>query len=168
MKPNDKVIIGRLARPYGLRGWIKVVSFTHPIDNLLNHPTWQIQHNNEWQPLKLQAGKLHEPFLVVKLENIDDPETAKHYTNDLIAIERGALGALKEGDYYWTDLIGLAVVNTHGIELGTVDSLIETGSNDVLVVRSKERERLIPYTSYTIQSIDLEKKIIVVEWDADF
>lgn len=168
MVDHRKIIMGRLAKPYALQGWIKVVSFTDPIENLLDYKTWLIQHQDVWQPMNVQNGKLHGSHLVVKLEGLEDPETAKHYTNDLIAIEREALAPLEEGEYYWSDLIGLRVVNSDGIELGVITSLIETGSNDVLVVKSKDQERLIPYTSNVIQSINLKEKIISVAWNADF
>ena len=165
---NKKVIMGRLARPYGVQGLIKVVSFTDPIENLLHYKTWFIQHHDEWQILSLSAGRIYGPFLVVKLEGFDDPETAKQFTNDLIAVERSTLAYFKEKEYYWTDLIGLRIVTTGGIELGRVKSLLETGSNDVLVVSKQERERLIPYLSHVIKSVDIENEIIVVDWDADF
>ena len=168
MKPGGKVIIGRLEHPYGLHGWIKVTSFSNPIDNILSYQIWQTQHNHQWQTKKLQAGKLHISFIVAKLEGINNPETAKAYTNHLIAVARQTLPHLKGGDYYWTDLIGLKIINTQGIQLGIIHSLLETGSNDVLVVKSKERERLIPYMSKVIQSVNLGRKIIVVKWDADF
>lgn len=168
MKSGGKVIIGRLDQPYGLHGWIKVTSFANPIDNILSYQIWQIQHSLQWQTKKLQAGKLHTPFIVAKLEGINDLETAKAYTNHLIAVARQSLPPLKVGNYYWTDLIGLKIINTQGSQLGTIRSLLATGSNDVLVVKSEERERLIPYMSQVIQSVNLGKKIIVVEWDADF
>lgn len=168
MRENNKVIMGQLARPYGVHGWIKVVSFTDPIENLLLYKSWQIQHRGNWQLMTVQSGKLHGQFLVVKLEGLDNPEAAKHYTNDRIAVEREALAPLKKGDYYWCDLIGLRVVTTDHLELGTVTSLLATGSNDVLVVKDKDRERLIPYLSSVVRSVNLEEKIILVEWEADF
>ena len=169
MEHADKVIIGQLARPYGLLGWMKVISFVDPIDNLLDYSIMlQIKHNTIWQYRKLEAGRLYKLCLIIKLEGVNNPETAQSYTNDLIAIERKDLFTLKEGDYYWTDLIGSEVKNTNAVKFGTVHSLIETGSNDVLVVKSKDRERLIPYISQVIQSVDLKKKTIIVEWEVGF
>lgn len=168
MTENNKIIIGRFAKPYGVHGWIKVLSFTDPIENLLNYKPWQIQHGGQWQTVSIQNGKMHGQFLVVKLENVDNPETAKQYTHDLIAVERSVLAPLAENEYYWADLVGLQVRTIQGIALGIVESLMETGSNDVLVVKGKDRERLIPYLSKVIQSVDLKKNLIIVDWDADF
>lgn len=165
---NKKVIMGRLARPYGVGGWIKAVSFTSPIGNLLRYQQWFIQHHNEWKILSLNAGRIHGSFLAVKLEGLDNPENAKQFTNDLIAVERGVLDSFGRDEYYWTDLMGLRMISIRGVELGRVRSLIATGSNDVLVVSNQERERLIPYTSHVIKLVDIENKIMVVDWDADF
>ena len=170
MKCAGKVIIGRLARPHGLQGWIRVISFVEPVDNLLNDGVaLQIKHKNKWQHRKLEAGMLLcKPLPIVKLGGINTLETAQYYTNDLIAVERSALSTLKEGDYYWTDLISSEVINTDGIKFGIVHSLIETGSNDVLVVKNEAQERLIPYISQVIRSVDLKKKIITVKWETNF
>ncbi|WP_304984994.1 ribosome maturation factor RimM [Coxiella-like endosymbiont] len=165
---NKKVIMGRLARPYAVQGWIKVVSFTDPIENLLTYKNWFIQHHDEWKLFSLRTGQIHGPFLVIKLEGLDDTETAKQYTNDLIAVERNTLSPLEENEYYWTDLIGMRIVTTKGVALGTVKSLFETGSNDVLITSNQGDERLIPYLSHVVKSVDIENKIIVVNWDADF
>ena len=165
---NKKVIMGRLARPYGVQGWIKVVSFTDPIENLLHHKTWSIQHHDEWKILSFSAGRIHGPFLVVKLEGLDNPKNAKQFTNDLIAVERSVLDSFEEDEYYWADLMGLRILTIRGVELGRVKSFLETGSNDVLVVSNQKRERLIPYLSHVIKLVDIENEIMVVDWDADF
>ncbi|AKQ33829.1 ribosome maturation factor RimM [Candidatus Coxiella mudrowiae] len=165
---NKKVIMGRLARAYGVQGWIKIVSFTDPIKNLLTYKNWFIRHHNEWQLFSLRTGRIHGPFLVVKLEGLDDPETAKQYTNDLIAVERNTLTPLEENEYYWTDLIGMRIITTEGVALGTVKSLLETGSNDVLITSNQGHGRLIPYLSHVVKSVDIENKIIMVNWNADF
>ena len=168
MAKNNKIIMGRFASTHGVHGWIKVVSFTDPTENLLAYPHWEIQHHGEWQTMTVTAGKVHGKFLIVKLEGLEDPETAQRYTNDKIAIQRTALAPLSNGEYYWADLIGLQVINLAGVKLGSIDSLIETGANDVLVVKENQREILIPYTSTVIKSVDLKEKKIIVDWEADF
>ena len=105
--------------------------------------------------------------MVVKIQEINDRELAREYANNPIAIERNALPKLDEEEYYWQDLIGCTVETTSGICLGQVKSLMETGSNDVLVVVG-ERERLIPYIDSVVISIDVTKKSIVVDWDSEF
>lgn len=128
---------------------------------------WQIQHQGQWQTVKVTGGKQQGNQLIVKLDGCDTPELAKTYANNPIAILREQLPPLPLGEYYWTDLIGLQVINQDGVDFGQVDSLLETGSNDVLVVKG-DRQRLIPYTNTAIQGIDLAKKTITVVWDADF
>ena len=165
--PNETVIMGRFAKPYGVRGWVKVVSFTDPIENLLDYKIWQVQRHKAWQMLTIQNGEICAPFLIVKIEGIENPEIARYYTNGLIAIEREALPSLKEGEYYWSDLIGLHVISISGLNLGTIASLVKTTSNDVLIVKNRDRERMIPYTSQVVKSIKMKENSIVVDWEAD-
>lgn len=166
--PEKEIIMGRFTKPYGIRGWIKVVSFANPIDILLDYKIWQVQHCNKSQIVTMQHGKIYGQFLIVKLEGIENPETAKYYINDLIAIKREALPSLKEGEYYWSDLIGLHVTSIDGLDFGTVTSLIETSSNDVLITKARDREWMIPYISQVVKSVNMEENNIVVNWKADF
>ncbi len=165
---NKKVTLGRLASSYGVRGWIKVVSLTDPMDNLFEYPIWLIKHHGKWLEFQWQQGKTHGRFLIVKFPGIEDPETAKLYTNDTVAVYRDQFEKLTDNEFYWDDLIGCAVINQHGIAFGRVTSLIETGANDVLVVKDQHRERLVPYTKSAVIHVDLQKKLITVDWDADF
>ncbi|MDF2530149.1 MAG: rimM, partial [Gammaproteobacteria bacterium] len=103
---------------------------------------------------------------LIHFNECQDRDLAKRYVNAELAIARDELAELQSG-YYWTDLEGLKVVNTKGIEFGIVDYLLETGANDVLVVKG-ESERLIPYIKQVVQKVDLVQGIIVVDWDADF
>jgi len=164
---EDKIILGRFGAVYGVRAWIKVNSFTQPIENILDYPAWQVQRLGSWETVTLEAAKMHGKGIIVKIPHIDDREQAKTYTNALIAVDRQELPELDESEYYWRDLIGMSVINKGGTPLGTVKDLLETGSNDVLIVES-DRERLIPYTKQVIQSIDRGKKIITVDWDPEF
>ena len=160
--------MGRFGTAYGIRGWLKVISFTDPIDNLLDYKTWHIHHNQEWQTVVIEAGKRHGQFLVVKIADCEDRDQALTFTNDLIAVPRDELTPLKHGEYYWTDLVGLRVLNQKGIELGKIDHLIETGSNDVMIVKDADTERLVPYTNNVVKSINLDSQEMHVDWDEDF
>lgn len=165
---DNKVIMGRFASPHGVVGEIKVVSFTEPKTNLLDYHDWFVQHQGHWCPITIQKGKAHGQFLVVKIKGIDDRDQVHLYTNDLIALERERLPDLADNTHYWTDLVGLTVVNMADVQLGIVDSLIATGANDVLVVKQGATERLIPYTSQTVKSVKLNEKRIVVDWEAEW
>lgn len=161
------VIIGRLGRCYGTRGWLRIQSFTeHPTD-LFNYPDWHMQHRGHWQAITVTQHKVHGDSFIIKLADCDTPEQARLYANNPVGIFKQELPILAQEEYYWTDLIGLRVVNSDNIELGIVDHLLETASNDVMVVKGKKRH-LLPYTDDVVQSIDLKQKQMIVEWDEDF
>jgi 16S rRNA processing protein RimM len=180
--PDDKVILGRIAGVYGVKGWVKVYSYTDPMESIVDYSPWfirpedSLKTNREaaWTKVRLKAGKRHAKTVVAKLEHCNDRDAAMSYIGSEIAIERQQLEELKDKDeYYWRDLIGLRVINQQDIELGTVKGLLETGANDVLVVSEEteadNKERLIPWTmGQAVISVDLEQGVIEVDWDPDF
>lgn len=164
---TDRVIVGRFGSPFGVRGWIKIYSYTDPIENILKYPHWQIEINSTWQPVLIESIKKQAKGIIAKIKDYESPEEVRTFTNHSIAIYRHELPALPHDEYYWSDLTGLKVLTTTGTELGLVDSLLETGANDVFVVKG-DRTRLIPYTTQVVIKIDLNEKTIVVDWDPDF
>jgi len=167
MNNPEKVILGRLGSVHGVQGWLKVISFTDPIDNIFNFKPWQIEHQAQWQTMTVASHKRLGNSLIVKLHNLDDREIARTYTNDHIAIPASALPTLQEDEHYWSDLIGLEVYTNQQQYLGVIDHLLETGSNDVFVIKG-EKEHLIPYTRHVVQTIDLNKRTMIVDWDPEF
>jgi 16S rRNA processing protein RimM len=186
---SEKVILGRIAGVYGVKGWLKVFSYTEPMEAIVDYSPWYIraesrkpglQNSRPWTEVKLEAGKRHAKTVIAKIEHCDDRDAAMSFVGAEIAIDNCQLEKLNgENEYYWRDLIGLRVINRQGVELGIVKSLMETGANDVLVVVSeiapeegaeKEKiERLIPWTmNNAIIAVDLEKRMIEVDWDPDF
>ena len=161
------IIVGRFGRSFGILGWIKVISFTTPSENILQFKPWLIQKNNLWEEICIENSKKHADNIIVKLPNCSSPEEVSRFTNIKIGIWQKQLPKLKKGDYYWADLIGLEVINKESINLGVVQDIMATGSNDVLVVIGKSR-RLVPYTSNVILDVNLVNKIIQVDWDEDF
>ncbi len=165
---HERVILGKIAGVYGVRGWVKVFSETKPKENIFDYLPWQIKLNGEWRTVKLIQGKTHGKGLVVHLESYDDRDQAKSLVGAEIAIFRHQLPQAEEGEYYWSDLIGLKVTTLDGKALGKVDHLFETGANDVLVVKG-EREHLIPFVQgQFIHQVDLETGQIRVDWDSEF
>lgn len=160
---TEIVIIGRFGKAHGIKGCIKVNSFTDPPENILNFLPWLIQKNNTWHPIDFSDCH-HQGEIVVKLNDVNDRDLARTYTNIEIAIERSQLPQLPEGDYYWRDLEGLSVEDKTGKRLGKVDHLLATGANDVLVVKNKKSSYLIPYITSVVIKIDLVGKIIIVDW----
>lgn len=167
-----KVILGRISGVFGVRGWIKVFSYTEPRENIVSYRSWCIGSDNNWQRYELAEGKRHGKGVVARITQIVDREQAAELVGCDIAVDRDALPASEEGKYYWTDLVGLIVATPDGQVLGRVAGLVETGANDVLVVKGDgdgEHERLIPFVlDQVIMDVDLSDGKIVVDWDPDF
>jgi 16S rRNA processing protein RimM len=155
------VVVGKVGAPFGIKGWLKVASFS---SQLLDYNPWYLAKDNNWQEVKVEDSREHGRGLIVKLAGLNNPEQARLLTGQSIAVKRSQLPVLAKNEYYWDDLQGLTVINQHGETLGTVSYLMETGANDVLVVK-KEKEHAIPYLPEVIKQIDLDKRIIYVDWD---
>ena len=163
------VTLGRVLGPWGIKGWIKVHSYTEPRENIVSYPVWILRRGAEQRTERLEQGRTHGgKHVVAKLESVADRDAAEALVGADILVERRSLAPCEEGEYYWADLEGLRVVTSLGEQLGVVDCLLATGSNDVMVVRG-DRERLIPFlVGQVVQDVDLGKGVIVVDWDADF
>jgi 16S rRNA processing protein RimM len=154
---------------FGVKGWVKVYSFTDPRENILQYSPWFLQKNNQLREIKLLAGRRQGSLVVAELERVGDRDLAAELIGADILIRKQQLPKARDGEYYWADLIGLEVRNQEGCKLGKVDHLLETGANDVLVVVDGELERLIPFLQKsTILKIDLDDGLIIVDWDPDF
>ncbi|MBT4519162.1 MAG: ribosome maturation factor RimM [Halieaceae bacterium] len=174
---NAGLTIGRITGCFGVKGWIKIHSYTEPAENLLNFNALQIQRKDGLEPIELSAGQRHGKGLVAQIRGVDDRNQAQLYSGLDIVIAADALPELNQGDFYWAQLQGLQVWYCSAeqrILLGIVDHLIETGANDVLVVAATEgsidqRERLIPYLPGNVVSrVDLGAAVIEVDWPPDF
>lgn len=163
------VVVGKIVGLYGVRGWVRVMSYTQPRENILRYRHWHLRRGDGWRPVEVAAGQNHGKGLVVGLRECTDRDQARGLIGLEIAVPRSELPPPAEGEYYWADLVGLRVETIEGQVLGTVDHLIETGANDVLVVHGDDRERLIPFvTDQVIRRVDLAAGLIQVDWDPDF
>ncbi len=165
---SPMVVMGKVVAAQGIQGWVKVLPFTEYVDSLLDYETWYIGNEQAWRPIKVLESNVHGKLVVAKLEGIPDRTAAEKYKGELIAVSRDSLPEQVEGEYYWSDLIGLSVVNLEGHALGTVDSLLETGANDVLVLKGVHGEMLLPFIKSVIQQVSLADKVIRVDWQADY
>ena len=164
----DFVIVGRISSLYGVHGWVKIYSYTDPRENILRYVPWQVHVQGEWGTFEVAEGRRQGKGVVARLAACRDGDAARQFLGAEIAVRREQLPTLEPGGYYWTDLMGLTVVTGEGAVLGTVDHLLETGANDVLVVTGT-RERLIPYVpGSVIRDVDLEHGVIRVDWDPEF
>lgn len=162
--------MGKIGAPYGVRGWVKIHSFTEPLTNLFTYPLLLQAPKQEWRSVAIEEYRAHGDGFVAKLVDINDRDAAALITNLQLAVERENLPALEpeKGQYYFADLLGLTVYNQEQIELGQVVDFFATGANDVMVVRGK-KEYLIPFVLDTyIVAIDLQTKRMQVEWDSEF
>lgn len=170
----DRIIVGRISGVYGVKGWVKVYSYTAPRENILQYSPWLIHTGNEWLSVRVDASRLQGKGVIAHLEKCDDREDARRFIGADIAILRSQLLPTESDEFYWHDLIGLQVVNTRGEVLGTVDHLMETGANDVLAVAPGNGDAgsemlLIPYVKDdVIKNIDLVRGICEVDWEADY
>ncbi len=172
--PTNKIVVGRITSAYGVKGWVKVFSYTQPMENILEYPEWVLTKGKEQLALKLVTGKRHGKTLVAQLEGISDRNGAEPLRGFDISVAEAELPELPEGEYYWYQLQGLKVLTLEGECLGVVDSLMETGANDVLVVRPTagsldKRQRLVPYVpDEYIREVSLDAGHMVVDWDPEF
>ncbi len=182
------VTMGRIVAPYGIKGWIKIQPFTQQSQGLLDYPQWQVGQDGKWQLRSVEVAKVHGATVVAKLEGVGDREQAAALQGMRIAISRSDFPAPAINEFYWSDLVGLKVVNAAGVTLGSVTRVFETGANDVLVVEDKaagevanevvnevvnevtasQRERLLPFIATVIRQVDIVGGTIIVDWDADF
>jgi 16S rRNA processing protein RimM len=167
IKPN-LIHIGKISGVFGVKGWLKIFSYSEPKDNILFYKSWLLKKNSQNKEIKIVDGKVQGKGVVVQIDGIEDRDQALNLMGWDIYITREQLPIVDEGEYYWADLIGLDVENLNGIHLGTIDSLFETGANDIIVVTG-ERERALPFLQgQIVKSIDLANHKMVVDWDADF
>ena len=162
------VVMGKVVAAQGIQGWVKVLPFTEYVDSLLDYDTWYVGDEQSWRPMQVLESNVHGKLVVAKLEGIPDRTAAERYKGQLIAVSRDSLPEQVEGEYYWSDLIGMSVLNLEGHAFGIVDSLLETGANDVLVVKGEGGETLMPFIASVIQQVDLNNKTIRVDWQADY
>ena len=163
-----RVVMGRIRGPHGVKGWLRVQPFTEARESLLDYPLWMLGGGDDWRDYRLQRGSPHGSGLLVSLAGVADRDAAQVLAGSDVAVWRDELPGLKAGEFYWSDLEGLAVVTGDGVHLGVVERLFETGANDVVVVAG-ERERLIPFImDDVVCRIDLEAGVMEVNWDPDF
>ena len=168
MDQQQRIGIGKITGVFGVKGWVKVFSDTAPKENILAYSPWYLEKGNENKLVKVINGRLQGKAIVAQLEDIDDRDQAELLAGWDISIAREQLPSISADEYYWSDLIGLKVSTIDNQDLGVVDYLLETGANDVLVIKG-DRERLIPFLQdQTVLKIDLEAGEIKVDWDPDF
>jgi 16S rRNA processing protein RimM len=168
MSSGRRILIARVAGAFGVRGEVKLQSFTDPESAALKYQPWRLVHRGVERELTGARGRKTAKGVVATFPGIDDRDAAEALAGAEVYVDRDQLPPPKPGEYYWVDLEGLAVVNLEGVRLGTVSHLINTGSNDILVIAG-DRERLVPFLEDDfVKSVDFDARTITVDWDADF
>jgi 16S rRNA processing protein RimM len=165
---QDLINVGKISGVFGLKGWLKVFSYTEPRENILSYQYWLLKKNTQEQSVKVIGGQLQGKNVVAQLDGVTDRDKAEVLMGWDVYITHEQLPALAKGEYYWADLVGLTVENLEGFQLGKVDSLFETGANDILLIKG-DKERAVPFLQgQTVKSIDLATGKMVIDWDPDF
>ncbi|HEZ3440724.1 TPA: ribosome maturation factor RimM [Neisseria meningitidis] len=165
---QNRVAMGYIKGVFGIKGWLKIAANTEYSDSLLDYPEWHLVKDGKTISVILEAGKVVNSELQVKFEGINDRDLAFSLRGYTIEIPREAFAPTEEDEYYWTDLVGMTVVNKDHTVLGKVSNLMETGANDVLMIDGEHGQILIPFVSQYIETVDTGSKTITADWGLDY
>jgi 16S rRNA processing protein RimM len=160
-----RVPVGRISGVFGVRGWVRIFSYTEPRTNVLRYNPWVLCRDGTEYSHALREGQEHGAGVVAALAGVDDREAAAALVGCEIEVDRDQLAPAGPGEYYWADLEGMAVVTGVGEQLGRVERLFATGANDVMVVRGEHRYLLPFVRGRVIRNVDMAARTITVDWD---
>jgi 16S rRNA processing protein RimM len=163
----DFITVAKIGAPFGVRGWLKIQAFTEHTENVIDYQPWFVMSaDNQFTVLPIEKIDFQHGRLLAKIQGVETPEAARSYTGKLLSVPRDKLPTLSSGEFYWSDLEGLTVINRDGRVFGKVSYLLETGANDVLVVKGEKKQCAIPYLlERVIKRVDLAAKEIHVDWE---
>ena len=167
MDTERRILLGRVLGAFGVRGELKLHSFTDPPAKVLKYQPWVLVHRGVEREIANARGRDTAKGVLLTLPEVTDRDAAEALAGAEIWVPRSRLPAPKPGEYYWVDLEGLRVVNREGVLLGTVSHLFETAANDVIVVAG-DRERLVPFLDDFVLGVDFDARQVTVDWDPDF
>lgn len=174
VSPETLLKVGHINSPYGIKGWVWVFALTEPLSNIFAYSPWYIRRGGRFEAVDVADWREQGKGVVARLKGCDDRNGAEDLRNIEIYVPKDALPELDDGDYYWSDLEDQDVWTVSGVFLGRVHGMMETGSNDVLVVKPCEgsidrQERLIPWLpEQVVTRVDQTTRRITVDWDPDF
>lgn len=169
--PEDRVVVGKITTVHGVRGWVKIHSFTEPEGNIFDYRPWWMKLPTGWTKLEVDDFKPLNKGFIAHIRGLDDRDEARGYCQREILVAAAAMPEPGEGEFYWHQLLGLRVESRHGgcpVDLGVLSGFLETGANDVMVVKDGNRERLIPWIDDVVLEVDQASGAILVDWDPDF
>lgn len=177
--PADAIEVGRIADAWGIKGWFKVLSHSADPQALFASKRWFILPSEKGAKtfsgvlkLAIREAKTHSNTVVATAQDVDDRTAAEALKGARIFVSRASFPTAGKDEYYWVDLIGLAVVNREGAVLGEIRELLSTGAQTVLVMDflqdGKPQERLIPFVAAYVDGVDLPNRVITVDWQLDY
>jgi 16S rRNA processing protein RimM len=161
------VAMGRVIAPFGIKGWVRLRTWTETEDGLAGFPTWWLEHDGRWAPVELEDYEVHAKGVVAKLKGIDDRTAAQMLKGRDVGVPREALGEAGKGEIYWVDLVGYEVVNLEGVVLGKLEGRLDTVGNDVMMVKG-EKDYLIPFVEAYVKEVSPASRTITVDWGRDY
>lgn len=165
---DEWIVVGRFGRPQGLKGFVRVNSFTEPEQSILTYVPWHMKQDGLWVPISLESTAMQNNVILAQVTGYTQREQAAKLTHIEIGIAATQLPRLTAGEYYWQEILHMQVYLTDGKLLGEVVDIMPTGSNDVLIVQGSRRH-LIPFITDTyIMSVDSAQRRIIVDWDEHF
>lgn len=184
-KANERILLGHVTGVSGLKGWVKVHSDTNPRENIFSYKSWWIEQSGSWKQVTVVDGRPQGKTIVAQIEGVSSPEQASELIGAKIAVNRESMPELSSGEFYWADLTGMLVRTIEDVQIGPVSRLFETGANDVMVVTDEreqpvttdsvksagnsDREVLVPWlVPDVVKEIDVDNRIITIDWDPDF
>lgn len=171
---ETRLQLGSIVAAHGIKGWVKVFSFTDPMPQILSYSPWYLQKGKSTKTVDVVEGRQQGKGLIACLADIEDRNEAELLIGYDVWVDYDALPDLDDGEYYWHQLIGLTVTNTDGEQLGQIDHMLETGANDVMVVKPTtgsvdDQTRLVPYVEdRVVLAVDLEDRAVTVDWSVDY
>jgi 16S rRNA processing protein RimM len=160
--------MGKIVSSHGIKGWLKIYPFTENVATLNDYSDWLVSKDEKvWLRYKVEKTIIKNKSILVKFTDLNNRNESDSLNKNIVGIERSDLPELAPNIFYWSDLIGLDVINKKNIYYGVVDNMMETGSNDVIIVKGK-KEILIPYLPDVVIKVDLEAKKILVDWDEEY
>ena len=160
---DEFILVASVGKPVGLKGWAKVNSFTRPPENLFNFKNFFLEVDGDKENINIDKFSKSGKNYILKVESLDSIEEIERLKNKEIFIKSEDLPKLKENEFYWKDLIGMEVRQIDGTVIGVVVEIIETGSDDVLVVEKNNKKELIPFNFGEIIK-EVSDNSIIVDW----
>lgn len=172
--PADLAQVGHVSGAYGVLGAIRVTPYSDDADSLLKVKTWWLDKPS-LRPVQVRTVRMHSGDVVATLADVKDRDAAEALKGAAVSIPRSEFPALPEDEYYWSDLIGMEVVNLQGETLGTVTDMMHNGAQSILRITSadpapegKAQERLVPFVDQFVKTVDLAAKKITLDWGLDY